>query len=290
MVKIGIVILNYKTYKDTIRLVNDLLAFKMKDELQIIVVDNLSPNESFEVLKQTFSSNQNVEVLQAEENGGYAKGNNIGLCALKKYHPEYALILNNDVYFSEFTLANCIYWYQKLPRPGIVAPVQYLPSGKPEIFESLQCHTFIDDLRVYSILFSKFKKSHDYVSNTAFENIQEVQIIPGCFLLLRYSTFEEINFFYEGTFLFCEERFLFTELNKKGYTNYILLDQKYVHDHSHTINSEVSREHQKSLLHKGYLLYTNKYRSFPKLKSLLLNIAYLINKYEVRLISKVKKP
>ena len=289
MVKVGVVILNYKTYQDTIRLVNDLLSFKMKDELHIMVVDNCSPNNSYEVLNSELSEKPNVTVIQSKENGGYAKGNNVGLRALKKYYPEYVLILNNDVFFSESTLINCIYWHDHLQNPGIVAPMQYLPTGKPEIFESLQCHSFIEDLCVYSILLSKLKKSHDYVSNTSFENIQEVQIIPGCFLLLKYSTFEEIGFFYEETFLFCEERFLFTELNKKGYKNYIILNQKYIHNHSHTINSEVSREKQKRLLHKGYLLYTNKYRSFPKLKNLLLNLAFFINKYEVRLLSKFKK-
>lgn len=50
MDKIGIVILNYKTYKDTIRLVKDLLSFSISDDFIIVVVDNDSPNESYSVL------------------------------------------------------------------------------------------------------------------------------------------------------------------------------------------------------------------------------------------------
>lgn len=289
MTKIGIVILNYKTYKDTIRLVKDLMLFRMKNDLQIIVVDNFSPNESYDELKKELCQFENVDVIQSGKNGGYAKGNNVGLHALKKYNPEYALILNNDVYFSENTLKNCIYWYQNLTNPGIIAPMQFLPSGKPENFESLQCHSFLDDLLTYSLIFSKLKKSHKYCSNTPFHNIQEVHIIPGCFLFLKYTTFETINFFNENTFLFCEERFLYKELSRKGYRNYIILDQKYIHDHSTTIKTEVSIENQKRLLHNGYLLFTKKYRKFPKLKGALLNIAYIFNKYETRLLFKLKK-
>lgn len=288
MTKIGIIILNYKTYQDTIRLVKDLLLFDMKDDLQIIVVDNLSPNDSFEVLERDLREFRNVEVIQSEENGGYAKGNNVGLRALKKYDPEYVLILNNDVYFSENTLKTCVEQYQYLENPGIIAPMQYLPSGIPEKFESLKCHTFFKDLLIYSLIYSKVKKPHRYYSNTRFSNIQNVDIVPGCFLFLKYKVFEEINFFYEGTFLFCEERFLYKELINRGYKNYILLNQKYIHDHSHTIKSEVSIEHQKKLLHEGYLIYTKKYRRFYRLKKMLLNVAYYINKYEIRLLLKLK--
>ena len=46
MKKIGIVILNYKSYRDTIRLISDLQKQKGDIFLEIVVVDNNSPNES----------------------------------------------------------------------------------------------------------------------------------------------------------------------------------------------------------------------------------------------------
>lgn len=53
---IGIVILNYKTYLDTERLVGDILSRRIKHDIRIVIVDNASPNESFEYLNNALKN------------------------------------------------------------------------------------------------------------------------------------------------------------------------------------------------------------------------------------------
>ena len=53
-------ILNYKTYNDTIRLTKELLLNELGDRL-VIIVDNASPNESFSILNNTFKKTDKVE-------------------------------------------------------------------------------------------------------------------------------------------------------------------------------------------------------------------------------------
>lgn len=287
MDKIGVVILNYKTYKDTIRLVRDLQTFSDID-LQIVVVDNCSPNESYEELKKTFRNVSNIDTIKADENGGYAKGNNIGLRFLEKYNPEYVLILNNDIYFDKTTLEECIKQYKLLPDAGAIAPVQTLPNGKITNFKSLKCNTFWNDLMRYSIINNKYGKKHKYLSNTQWHDIQEVEIIPGCFLFMKFSRFKDADYFFEGTFLFCEERFLFRRFSELGYKNYIVINKSYIHDHSKTIKDEFSLISQMKLLNEGCITYTKYYRKFPTLKSFLLRIACKQGMIKIKLLNRIK--
>ena len=60
---IGIVILNYYTFSDTIKLVEDLQLQTLVNDLQIVVVDNASPNNSFEHLIRLENKYSNVKVF-----------------------------------------------------------------------------------------------------------------------------------------------------------------------------------------------------------------------------------
>ena len=91
-------ILNYKTYNETIYLIRELLSQDIRENF-ILVVDNCSPNESFIRIKEAFQTEKRIECIRTDENGGYAKGNNYGLRYAKKYNPKYICIINNDVHF-----------------------------------------------------------------------------------------------------------------------------------------------------------------------------------------------
>ena len=54
--RIVAIIVNYKTYKLTIECVNSILKNESRS-VDIVIVDNASPNDSYKVLKQTYLSN-----------------------------------------------------------------------------------------------------------------------------------------------------------------------------------------------------------------------------------------
>ncbi len=289
MRKIGIVILNYKTYMDTERLVNDILAFEDDNKYTIVIVDNASPNESYYHLCNFFDSIDNVHVIQSGENGGYAKGNNLGAKFLEQYSPDYILVLNNDIYFKSDIIEKCISTYEMIPDVGALAPIQLLPNGKNAPITSLKCNTFLQDLLSYSIVYGKFRKKHKYYNNCEYAGVQCVHIIPGCFVFMSFKRFKEIGFFYEETFLFCEERFLYIRFKSKGYKNYIILNNTYIHDHSHTINSEVIKTRQLKFLNEGYCIFTRHYRKFSALKILILKVALVLYIINCKLLSKIRR-
>ena len=82
--KIGVVILNYCSFKDTIKLVVDLQKQTALLFMEIVIVDNDSPNDSFDKLQILNKKYNNVKIIKTEKNIGYAKGNNFGLRYLEK--------------------------------------------------------------------------------------------------------------------------------------------------------------------------------------------------------------
>ena len=96
MYDIVLLILNYNNAKDTIELCNSLI--NQKDiKFKILVVDNCSPDNSHETIKDKLKENSLVEIIKSTTNGGYAKGNNVGLRYIEKnLGTKYVAILNND--------------------------------------------------------------------------------------------------------------------------------------------------------------------------------------------------
>lgn len=286
MIKVLYLILNFKTYSDTIRVTNELLQTERTD-FKILIVDNASPNESYNEISKFFAGNELVEVILSPENGGYAKGNNFGLRYAKKYNPEYVCIMNNDVHFSWETINALIDIYPKLDSAALITPIQYLPNNKIAPLSSLKVPNFLYDLRLYSLFFRN--KAHKYISNSKFDNVQQIGLVPGAFMLANYNVLKKVGFFNECTFLFCEERFLAKEIELKGYKNYAILDLKYIHEHSKTISTETSRKRQQDLMFEGRSLYIQKYGKYPKIEVLILKIARKIYDCELKIISIIKK-
>jgi GT2 family glycosyltransferase len=74
---VSAIVLNYLNWEQTIDAVEDLLA-QRGVAVDIVVVDNASPNDSLEHLKRRFGRNRRVAILASSHNGGYARGNNLG--------------------------------------------------------------------------------------------------------------------------------------------------------------------------------------------------------------------
>lgn len=279
MIKVVFLILNYKTYSETISVCKELLG-SIKDDYRIVIVDNASPNDSFAVLSNTFNDNPYVDVISSGENGGYAKGNNFGLRYIEKLNPDYVAIMNNDVHFNMNIIERLISDFKKIENIGAIAPVQCNPDGKPTRFHDLRCHTFWDD--VFDNFRIKTNSSHTYKSNTNVESIQRVGIVPGAFIFSKYSVLKSINYFDESTFLYCEERFLSKRLESMGKYCYIDFGCLYIHEHSITIDSVSSKKHQMEMLRQSRLLFIKKYGRYPKIEGMIYRISnifpYLLQK------------
>lgn len=70
--------------------------------VQVFIVDNQSPDDSFNILQHAIADQKlnNVSLIAADRNGGFAYGNNVGIKAALEsgFQPDYFYLLNPDAY------------------------------------------------------------------------------------------------------------------------------------------------------------------------------------------------
>lgn len=281
---IGIVILNYKSYQDTIDLVQELQLQTVAKSLEIIIVDNNSPNNSCKYLKPLENQLNNVTVLQTGANLGYARGNNFGLNYLDTHiKPEYVAILNNDIILPTNCFEKLIKHYKILENPAIIAPKQLDTSNKELL--PYRLNSFLDDCLNLFYVFKLFHKRNalKYKDTTGLKAMK-VEMIPGSFMFSAFKIFKEMGFFYPNTFLFVEERFIAVKAKQLNLNNYILLDETYIHAHSKTINTAYNQVEKYKLLYVGWLEFTKVCRTNGKLKAAILKPLMKLSILEMKLV------
>ena len=286
---LGIILLNYNSFQDTIKLVDDLQHQTVANLLQIIVVDNFSPNNSYDQLIPLEKTYKNVKVLKTEKNLGYAKGNNFGLNYLDiNGHPEYVAILNNDIILENDCFERLIEKYKQLDKPAMIAPKQLDINNKEVPVYSI--NSYLDDCLNLFYFFKFFhKRKIKYFQDTTGKNAMQVDLVSGSFMFSSFERFKSLGFFYPNTFLYVEERFVTIAVQKKDLKNYIILDQTYIHSHSKTINSFYNSIVKYKLLHTSVLEYTHVCRKYGNIKAILLKPLMCLSLLEIKFIYQIKK-
>lgn len=107
---VSFVILHYLIYNDTKECILSILNNINYDNYSVIVVDNGSPNNSWDMLKKDFLGNPSVVLLHSEKNLGFAKGNNLGYdYAKEKFNSKFIIVLNNDTIIEQKDFISQIY-------------------------------------------------------------------------------------------------------------------------------------------------------------------------------------
>lgn len=102
--KFSIVILHYQTAIDTEECVNSIRKYPEFNQgnIEIIIVDNGSPNGSGIKLKKKYSNSSKIHILLLKKNIGFAKGNNVGIEYVRRNLDNDMIILSNsDITFTQ---------------------------------------------------------------------------------------------------------------------------------------------------------------------------------------------
>lgn len=267
--EVGVVILNYSSYSDTIALVEALQKQSVAPSLSIVVVDNASPNESYRRLKPLEGRLANVTVIKTAENLGYAKGNNFGLRYIEEnIGAKYVAILNNDVILPDDSFEQMIQRYEELESPAIIAPLMVDRDG--EISTPWRINSYGDDLKSLFVLSRMLSKSGGYKDITS-KRAMKVDVIPGSYMFMKLERFKRMGYFYPNTFLYAEERFVHHAARSLGLNNYIILDQSYIHAHnSPTISTYHNQYSKYRMLYDSWLEFTKVCRSNGAIKRAIM--------------------
>jgi len=127
-VQIAIVILNWNGEKLFDNFLPSVIKYSNSGNVEIIVADNGSTDNSIKHLKQFYPS---VKIIDLKTNYGFAEGYNQ---ALQKVDSDYLVLLNSDVKVTENWIENCITKFEEDKEIAAIQP-KILSFNEPKHFE-----------------------------------------------------------------------------------------------------------------------------------------------------------
>ena len=260
---VSVVILNYQTFSDTIDFVRQI---KLQKEviINILIVDNCSSNDSFNILLDNYKSDDKVKVIQSERNGGYAYGNNFGFRYLKGKEADFILISNNDIIIKDgLLLSKLITSYMKCNNPAFLSPVMLNEQGVQKRPSSWNIPTFLEDFKNLVFL-DRIKGVNAKMQQSLQKGCVSVECLSGAFTLIKKQTLFDLGLFDEGTFLYCEERINAVKVRRKGLYNYLNKELSFVHKEAETISQSFNYISRMKILVRSRIYFHVKYNKLPK--------------------------
>lgn len=228
MTNIGIVILNYLAYDVTLKCVEYFKKQTVDNiNVKIVVVDNSSPNASFDILKDKLSNYEGVKVVKTPKNLGFANGNNFGYKELcKDMEPDFVIASNSDAYVKNDGLYDWIIKNWRKYHFGVLGPSVYSVHGK--FYQSPMENEERDRNKIFKTeiviskniavhyIKSKFANSESKVSNLTakwenpfYNEVHFDKTLHGAFQIFSKLYLNKFNNLYdENTFMYMEEHIL----------------------------------------------------------------------------------
>jgi GT2 family glycosyltransferase len=178
-------------------------------EAEIIVVDNHSTDNSCQMVKEVFPE---VILIENKENYGFSKGNNIGVAKAKG---NYVCILNPDTVVAEDTFKILLNFAESIPRLGIMGCK--LIDGKGHFLPESKRNVPTPIISIKKIMGNSISY---YASHLQEDDIGEVDVLVGAFMLLKRSVYNEIEGFDEDYFMYGDDLDFSYRVLKAGYHNY----------------------------------------------------------------------
>lgn len=197
------IVLNYRTPRDVLSCVHALLKQTIVDQLEIIVVDNRSEDESIQWIRNRLQSNLHVHIVESPENRGYGQGNELGI---RSARGKYLLIINPDNELEPGGLQKMIAAMEKDPSIGILAPMLVHPDGS--IRASHRRFPTLTDIFIKRTFLSRLfpKRVERYLDrDRVTQEMQDVDWVVGACFLIRKDLYQQLGGFDPKFFLFFED-------------------------------------------------------------------------------------
>lgn len=176
-----------------------LLASDCSYELQVIVIDNASKDDSANMLKTSFPQ---IQLIENTQNVGFGRANNQALPFIKG---DYVLLLNTDAFVETDTIQKTVSFIENHPKTGVLG-VKLL--GRDGVLQP-SCRYFptLKNLFIERIGLKHLFNNIQFVDNMAWNHAtnRNCDWVPGCYYLMRKTMIDEVGLFDPLYFLYYEE-------------------------------------------------------------------------------------
>lgn len=198
----SVIIVNWNTRAYVLQCLKSLSDQMRPWNIEIIVVDNASSDGSVRAIKEQFPT---VRIIENTANTGFATANNLGILESRG---RYLLLINSDVTLRPRCLDRLLRFMDHHTRIGLLGPrilnadltLQKSVRAFPTVSGSLCRALMVDRLYPISALLptgERFK-----VSRCA----QAVDILSGCFWVVRRATLDDVGLLDETFFMYAEDK------------------------------------------------------------------------------------
>ncbi len=211
--KLSVLIVNYNGTRVLRNCLLSLEKYITEVTYEVIVIDNLSPDQSWKSLISQFPR---VQFIAAEENGGFAKANNR---IARLANGEFILLLNPDTELEDQSMADLITFAKSQDHFGCLGVRlhdlngNFLPESKRIVPDPLSSFKKL-------FLIGKQKRTSYYRTDIGEYDVAPVEVITGAFLLTRKEVYLAIGGLDEQYFMYGEDIDLCYTLLQAGYTNW----------------------------------------------------------------------
>jgi len=204
--KVVIIILNYINWNDTVECLRSLENC-IYPNFEILLIDNCSPNQSFEKLKELFPK---IEIIQTQTNLGYTGGINFGFSKALKKGTDYIYVLNSDTVVEKDFLTELVAGIEQFPKVAAACNLILEENSRDIIWYAGGSLVKWRGLAIHHLQ----GKSKQLLTT---QTPQLVSFVTGCSILFRVSALNEIGFEDNRFFMYLDDIEYSARILEKGY-------------------------------------------------------------------------
>lgn len=225
--KLSIVIVNYNVEHFLEQCLFSVRKAIANIEAEVYVVDNNSVDGSLKMLAEKFPE---VKVIANKDNVGFSRANNQ---AIRVSTGEYVLLLNPDTVVEDDTFTKTIEFMDTHPDAGglgvkmVDGKGRFLPESKrglPTPATAFYKMFGLAKLFPHSKRFARY-----YLGHLDNDEVNEVEILSGAFMLMRRETLDKCGLLDETFFMYGEDIDLSYRIILAGYKNYYYPKTRIIH-------------------------------------------------------------
>jgi len=202
MLDVSIIIVNWNTRNLVSDCLRSIYDHTCNIGFEIILIDNHSTDDSAEMIKNKFPQ---AALIENPSNYGFATANNQGMTVA---NGRYILLLNSDTIVLDHAVDKATVFADSHPEAAVVG----CRILNPDMTLQPSCFMFPSILNMVlsaTYLYKLFPKSRFFGREQMTwwdrADVQEVDVVTGCFMLVRREAIEQVGMLDERFFMYGEE-------------------------------------------------------------------------------------